>query len=352
MTGLQACRRAIVQALETRRLLCINHDPMGFGGYPVDPDWTPPVVSEEDSVASIDVLQVPAYHSRPTAPQSIYLDFNGSPAIPAWGAWGPYTYKSVTESHAFDNDGNNDAFSTQELADIREIWMGVSEKFSPWNINVTTVKPNPINGARVVIGGDGAWNGSGGGVALIGTWGEEGVFDRIASNVCFVWANQDDTDYVIEAVAHEVGHVIGLHHMSDYPPTPAGEYLPGFIMGSGFKTEVGRWGHALHPTRTSSGRDGDGNLVDHGQQDDLDDIFKNGEDEDYAPVADVVGATNATSQLIQLTTTNGVTQGSASGLIETSSDADWYRIVHPGGRLDIDVLSAQFRGMLDPVVEV
>ena len=46
---------------------------------------------------------------------------------------------------AYDQDGLSTTFSTGELASIQEIWSRVAEKYSPFNIDVTT--EDPINRA-------------------------------------------------------------------------------------------------------------------------------------------------------------------------------------------------------------
>lgn len=51
------------------------------------------------------------------------------------------------------------------------IWRGVSEDYSPFDIDVTTIpqlSADPTTYMRVMVGGDGAWNGGGaGGIAYV-----------------------------------------------------------------------------------------------------------------------------------------------------------------------------------------
>src|SRR5438270_11780391 len=82
-----------------------------------------------DIVATPAAGTVPALNSFPSAAVKIYLDFTGAAATP----WGTY---SVTATPAYDIDGNPSAFSATELANINQIWQRVSEKFSPFNVNV------------------------------------------------------------------------------------------------------------------------------------------------------------------------------------------------------------------------
>src|SRR5207237_561019 len=59
-----------------------------------------------------------------------------------------------------------------ELATIRGAWAAVSEYYSPFNLNVTTVDPGNRDDLRtqaIVIGGNGAWYGSVGDVTFLGS---------------------------------------------------------------------------------------------------------------------------------------------------------------------------------------
>src|ERR1043166_5539561 len=79
-------------------------------------------------------LVVPAYNSS-TFGAKIYLDFDGDTTA----TYGNYTPGTTP---AYDIDGDPTSFSQQELDNIKSIWMGVSEKYSPFRINVTTVDPH------------------------------------------------------------------------------------------------------------------------------------------------------------------------------------------------------------------
>src|SRR5262245_38790122 len=80
---------------------------------------------------------VPALFSRPGAPATLYLDFDGN-VEKQWG-----TRVNVV-TPPYDTDGNNAAFSAAEIAAIDEIWSRVAEDYAPFNINVTTVPPPVI----------------------------------------------------------------------------------------------------------------------------------------------------------------------------------------------------------------
>src|SRR5687767_13133914 len=94
-------------------------------------------------------LTVPALSSAPQAPVKIYLDFDGDPAR----QWGGY---NLPATPAFSQDADNLNFSTSELTSIAQIWARVSEKYSPFNVDVTTINPGTTvagQAMQIVIGG-------------------------------------------------------------------------------------------------------------------------------------------------------------------------------------------------------
>ncbi|HEX2973421.1 MAG TPA: fibronectin type III domain-containing protein [Tepidisphaeraceae bacterium] len=168
---------------------------------------------------------IPVLNSKPDATAQIYLDFDGDAA----SSWGEY---SVWETPAYDRDGDETTFSSSELAAIEEIWARVAEKYSPFNINVTTVNPGALTdrvALRVVIGGDGMWfGGDAGGVAYIGG------FRDYSPNTVYVFPDNlgyGEPKYVAEAAAHEAGHGFGLEHQSLYASD--GRLLQEYYEGTG-----------------------------------------------------------------------------------------------------------------------
>jgi Ca2+-binding RTX toxin-like protein len=151
---------------------------------------------------------VPVLNSRPGAAMKLFLDFNGHQAIPDWLPGIP-----VPETPAFDRDNRADSFSAQELSYIQEIWARTAEKFSPFNINVTTVDPgneNDFETAVAVFGGDSSdWLGFGiDGVATLGG------FVNPNANVCFIFTGGTVRTNLgaAETAAHEAGHLFDLLH--------------------------------------------------------------------------------------------------------------------------------------------
>ena len=103
-------------------------------------------------------LAIPALTSLPTAEKKIYLDFDGD-IHRNWGSWADIGGKNTQGPiPVYDVDGDTSCFSAAELQNIRDIFEVVKEKFSPFQIDITTIDPLSLEDGRtgkVVIGGDG-----------------------------------------------------------------------------------------------------------------------------------------------------------------------------------------------------
>ena len=158
-----------IQALEPRLLFSVIN-----GGGPNDPDGSPvpaditPAVPQTPSGATLPLSSVPQLHSLPGSTYQIDPDLPAGAPAQQWGGY------SVTATPAFDQDGDPTSFSSGELAAIQETWRRVAEKYSPFNIDVTTVAPASLvhgKNMEVVIGGNGAWSGGGyGGLSYTGAF--------------------------------------------------------------------------------------------------------------------------------------------------------------------------------------
>jgi hypothetical protein len=160
----------LVRQLEPRLLLCANDgcpDPVAG----LLPATGSAIVQPASTGTLYPLTAVPALNSDPGAPATLYLDFHGEGAMTWGGLFAPAT-------PAYDIDGDPTTFSSQELANIQQIWAAVSEAYSPFNVNVTTVDPgNWSSGGqhqfRDVIGGNGTWTGfTEGGTAYVGSFAE------------------------------------------------------------------------------------------------------------------------------------------------------------------------------------
>ena len=282
---------------------------------------------------------VPVLNSRPGASMKLFLDFNGHQAIPDWLPMLP-----VPETPAFDRDDRPDSFTAQELSYIQEIWTRVAEKFSPFNINVTTVDPgneNDFETAVAVFGGASEdWLGFGiDGVATLGG------FTNANANVCFIFTGGTVRTNLsaAETAAHEAGHLFNLEHQSQWTRdgnTLLAEYYQGDqyiapIMGYSDFSDRGLWWFGPNrPNQIVPSTEANGIV----HQDDLailSSIFG------YAPDDFADGIFDSPTELKAVLGGIG-----AKGVIETPSDRDIFKFSTPAGTVKFNV-STPIGGMLD-----
>ncbi|MBX9680343.1 MAG: fibronectin type III domain-containing protein [Gemmataceae bacterium] len=290
-------------------------------------------VAADLAEAKVPLTSIPALNSNAGAAASLYLDFDGFFEA-AWGS-----FSNIT-TPVYDSDNDPTTFNDSEIAAIKEIWQRVSEKFSPFNINVTTVLPTSFaNGTalRAAIGGDGSWLGSrAGGVAYVDSY-TNGI-----PNTVYVFPKSFSNGFakdVAEAVAHEAGHAFGLGHQSAYNgTTKTAEYNPGTaelapILGNSYNAKRGVWWKG--PTTTSTTI-----------QDDLAILSKQANGFGYRPQAE--GQTAATATAL---TQNGNTVVGA-GLIQKTSDTDYFSFTTGAGQVSLTANPFAVGGMLAAKVEL
>jgi hypothetical protein len=277
---------------------------------------------------------VPAYSSFPGVHTKVFLDFDG-------GFTDTYAGKTpgVTPPYSIDADTVN--FSAEELANIEKIWQSVAEKYSPFNVNVTTVDPGNENNyetERILIGGDGAWLGErAGGVAALNGYMLNGP------NLAFVFPGNlanGNPKYVAESAAHEAGHAFGLKHQSLYDAAgnKLAEYHPGNgvtapIMGISYTSERALWWR---------GRPTDGIPA---IQDDLERLALIGNlRPNFGYRSDDHGSTLAAADALAIEPDFDL---NGHGIIERMTDADFFSFTTPGGHADLVADVAPFGAMLD-----
>src|SRR5688500_18766187 len=317
-----------VSPLEPRRMM--HGDDAHFTPGPIlDPASAPsgPLTTSSDVV--INIPGVPVLNSRPGASAKLFLDFNGAPAT-AWGAY------EVPATPAYDTDDNPAAFSTDEVAAIREICARVAEKYSPFNLNVTTVDPGMYLDRvtmRSVIGGDGAWTGATGrsGVAFVG------AFANTASNTAWTFANTFPTDRraVAESICHEAGHGFGLNHQSVYDAAGVreAEYNRGDsssapVMGTSFYATRGLWWNGPTTSVTTIQNDT---------------TVSAGGDNGFGYRPDDHGSTGAAATALA----RSGSSLSGKGVIEKTSDVDLFKFTTAGGSVTLNVNVASVGATLD-----
>ncbi len=172
-------------------------------------------------------------HSNPGAQRVIYLDFHG--ATLSGTAWNTdFLLGGDCDTDPYDTDGTPATFSAPERETVYGIWQRVSEDYAPFAIDVTTEDPGAAAidragggdlqyGTRALITKsvstcpntetlfESVCNSACGGIAYTN------VFDESAMHAYYqpalIFQNGVPTEKSeAEAVSHEVGHNLGLHH--------------------------------------------------------------------------------------------------------------------------------------------
>lgn len=208
--------------------------------------------AESVQQAPIPISSPPVRHSKPGAPNVIYLDFNGHTITgTAWnGSVATYVAKP------YDKDGDPTTFNDSEQTDIILIWERVAEDYKPFNVDVTTEDPVTFNShtGRVLITQSVDANGqlmpssSAGGVAYVGVFGGSNYVSTFSPALVYAdHLGPYGQSYIAEAASHEMGHNMGLSHdgltsgASYYGGHGTGETSWGPIMGTGYGRNVSQW---------------------------------------------------------------------------------------------------------------
>ncbi|OQP51801.1 hypothetical protein A4H97_26710 [Niastella yeongjuensis] len=280
----------------------------------IDYGKAPASSAVSNAAAAITAGQLYSLQSYPNANGVVLLDFDGQ-------------YVSGTGW----NGGNpiNAAPSTLTDAERYEVWQLISEDFGPFKLNITTSEAvyfsYPANRRmRCIFTPTNTASPGAGGVAFLNsfTWGNE--------TPC--WVFNGGIKGAGDAGAHEVGHTFGLSH--DGRTNPVEEYYLGQgnwapIMGAGYYVPVVQWskGEYANPSQT---------------QDDLAIIANNANGVGYR--AD--DHSNARAGATPLSISGN---GSAfnSGIIETTSDADFFTFTTTGGAVSLNINPAEKHPNLD-----
>ncbi|MBR0225470.1 MAG: fibronectin type III domain-containing protein, partial [Thermoguttaceae bacterium] len=205
-------------------------------------------------------------NSKPGSNHTIYLDFTGHTTTGT--LWNSQSGVATITTPAYDVDGNTSSFSNQELRNIYEIWLRVSEDYMPFDVNVTTKEPSSDLlvksstsdakfGVRVCIGGSNedwyrGWKSdSPVGVAFPDS------FQWDSDTPAFVFSKSCDTlQHVADSVSHETGHTLNLSHdgqgSNDYY-FGANGWAP--IMGGAGWQELVQWSKGEYSGATNTQED-------------------------------------------------------------------------------------------------
>lgn len=255
----------------------------------------------------------PAFHSLPGARAAIYLDFNGH-TQPADASF----YPGQT-SRPYSLDADYTTFSADERQAMEVIWRHVAEDFAPFNIDVTTAEPT--GGAdgkyvRVVIGEHPFL--SAGGEAPLGSFRDGDDTNNVAlaksSGQGYAFWQQFPAQNAALA-SHEAGHVLGLGHT-----VATGDSAKGPIM------------HGSNNTRRVWWKETVNGVV-------YDDIADIAADNGFGFRRDEAGRNFTSAQLLRPAA--GSDKATASGVVGTTADRDFFAFETAGGDVNLKVTVAR-----------
>ena len=292
-------------------------------------------------------------HSHPGAHRTIYLDFNGATISgTAWNKNG-----ASINAPPYDIDAAPNQFSDLELQRIQHIWQRVAEDYAPFDVDVTTEEPpfavlnrsdanDHIFGTTVVITKTtGVYSCSCGGIAYLG------VFNAISGSrssdyykpalVFYDMLGAGAEKPVAEAISHEAGHNLGLHHdgtSSDtYFSGQGSDATTGWapIMGSGYYKPLVQFSRGEYSGANNK-----------------EDDFIVAQSYGVPIRRDDHGNTALTSTPFPQTVSGGTVNGSLDGVIEDAGDSDVFQIAAGSGPISASVSPASRSPNLDTVLSL
>jgi List-Bact-rpt repeat protein/metallopeptidase family M12-like protein len=348
-------------------LSSLHADPEGGIFYADDFDPAP-VTADSGSEppiaeAAVPVSPFPAglkFHSRPGAPNVLFLNFSGENVSNT--SWNTSLGRTLIPAVAFSTDSDFSMFSDAEQAAIKRIWQRVAEDYAPFNIDVTTDRPASFGTrtAHALItrntdsNGDANPSSTAGGVAYVNVFGNA---NYATYRPAWIYFNNvaNSESYIAEATSHELGHNLGLSHdgtdsASYYGGHGSGDTSWGPIMGTGYNRNVSQWSKGEYYQANNT-------------QDDLATIagktaYRVDDHGNTAASATALMVTNGTN-VVATTPENDPTNANPAnkGVLERNTDVDVFSFVTGNGPISLTVNpwimpSGTRGGNLDALVEL
>ena len=196
-------------------------------------------------------------HSRPGAPNVVYIDFDG--ATISGTAWNGKFSQLFALPYNVEGDGGT--FTALERTRIIDIWHRVAEDLAPYDIDVTTQRPASFNSRTGTILVTHSIDANGnpinctgcGGVAYVGVFGSSNYAYYSPALVFYDNLGNGGETYVAEASSHEFGHNLGLSHdgtksgSAYYSGHGSGLVSWAPIMGNSYYNNVTEWSRGEYP---------------------------------------------------------------------------------------------------------
>ena len=282
-----------------------------------------PVVAAPVIIASPFPLdQTFKLHSKPDSSRVLYLNFVGQGSYPA-----------------FDIDKLPGTFNNAERLVIQQVQLRVAEAYSAFDVDVTTERPVLTQGklgATILMTPQ---TSSIGGYAYYNTFSS--LNPAVATAFCYPNNLGNAQKPMADCVAHEFGHTLGLTHQGQLPSTNyyAGQgsgdtgWAP--IMGVGYGKAVTHWSKGEY-TNANNKQDAYATMLRQGLNARIDDHG------DSIPFADALTANSS----------NGLSNLTGSGVIETPADIDIFKFFAGAGAVSLNVTNGALGGMLDVALQI
>lgn len=200
----------------------------------------------------------PAGGSRPGAPVTVYLDFDG---------------ETLTNRHWNTDSGipTLNFAPANAVTDRASVWAAVAEDYAPFNVNVTTTRPSDAKlyktsaddneyGSHVII--TDSYDevlpaaADSGGIAWLGGTGSQ----YLEGALVFTKNTQGSPKLIAEIASHESGHNFGLAHDGIANSTTGEYYVPqsgvwGTIMGAAYYVPLSQWSAGAYAGATNKEND-------------------------------------------------------------------------------------------------